>query len=225
MRQSETLGALAKALCAAQADLKPAVMGSTNPFLKSKYADLGAVIEAARPVMKANGLSVSQMVGGEPGTIAVETILMHESGEWLASSVSLPLADERGKSTAQVAGSIVTYLRRYALAAALGIHADEDTDGHAPAPAAPRKPAAARPAHEATPEPASPPAATETQRKRMHALLGELGITERDARLALASWSAKRTLTSTSELTGPETARFIDYLAHRATEAKEGPRE
>lgn len=223
MRQSETLGALAKALCAAQADLKPAVMGSTNPFLKSKYADLGAVIEAARPVMKANGLSVSQMVGGEPGTIAVETILMHESGEWLASSVSLPLADERGKSTAQVAGSIVTYLRRYALAAALGIHADEDTDGHAPAPAAPRKPAAALPAHEATPAPASPPEAsaaapmTAKTRGRLFALFTERNITDPATQRAGIARVIGRVIASRSELTEAEARRVIATL--------EAPRE
>ena len=55
---------------------------------------------------------------------------MHNSGEWLESTCWLELGDERGKSNAQVAGSIVTYLRRYSLASILGMYADEDGDGN-----------------------------------------------------------------------------------------------
>ena len=150
MNKSESIAALAAALSAAQAEMPAVPMNAVNPFLKNKYADLGAVIHTARPVLAKHGLSVSQMVSGDGLVISVTTVLMHSSGEWLASGVSLKIGEERGKSAAQVAGSIVTYLRRYAYAAALGMYADEDTDGSQPAPA----PKAAKPA------PADMPAVT-----------------------------------------------------------------
>ena len=130
MDKSETIASLAKALSLAQGEMKPAAMNATNPFLKSRYADLGSIIEAARPVMAKNGLTFSQLVYRDETGIGVETVLMHASGEWISSRLSVEVGDERGKSTAQVAGSVITYLRRYALAAILGIYADEDTDGN-----------------------------------------------------------------------------------------------
>jgi len=138
VNKSESIKSLAVALAKAQGEFKAVPMNSTNPFLKNRYADLGAVIEAAKPVMAANGLAVSQLVGGDGATIAVTTMLMHVSGEWIESTVAITTETEKGKSTAQVAGSIITYLRRYGLAAILGLYADEDADGHQPAP----KPAA-----------------------------------------------------------------------------------
>jgi hypothetical protein len=132
MEMSESIQNLATALAAAQFEIKPADLDAINPFLKNKYASLGSVIEAARPVLKAHGLSVSQFAEGSDGYVSVTTVLAHESGEWMRSTISLPLVDEKGKSGAQVAGSIITYLRRYALAAVLGMYADEDTDGNAP---------------------------------------------------------------------------------------------
>jgi hypothetical protein len=132
--KSESIAALAAALSKAQAALKPAPMNATNPFLKNRYADLGAVIEAAKPVLAANGLAVSQLVSGSGNEIAVTTVLMHSSGEYIETTISLPLGDEKGKSQAQVAGSVITYLRRYSLSSIIGIYADEDGDG-ASAPA------------------------------------------------------------------------------------------
>jgi hypothetical protein len=138
---SESISELAAALCAAQSEMTPAKFNATNPFLKNKYADLGSVIEASRPVLAKNGLAVSQLVGGEGTCISLDTILMHKSGQWLSSSVSLQVGDEKGKSSAQVAGSIISYLRRYSLASILGMYADEDGDGNQPPARQERKPA------------------------------------------------------------------------------------
>ena len=120
------------ALSKCQGELQAAKFNATNPFLKNKYADLGAVIDAARKPMTSNGLSVAQPVEIEGDTVGVTTILMHASGEWISSSAKMPMGEERGKSAAQVAGSIITYLRRYSLASILGIYADEDGDGNKP---------------------------------------------------------------------------------------------
>lgn len=131
MNKSEHIDQLAKALSAVQKQVKPVAFNSVNPFLKNKYADLGAVIEACKQALYDNGFAVTQLATNDGG-IGVETVLMHESGQWISSTISLPLGDEKGKSLAQVAGSIVTYLRRYALAAIVGLYADEDSDGNSP---------------------------------------------------------------------------------------------
>lgn len=128
---TETKAGLASAFCAAQAEMKAVGFDSTNPFLKNRYASLGAVIETSRPILAKHGLSVAQLPISEAGQIGVETVLLHKSGESLSSRFMLPMGEEKGKSQAQVAGSVITYVRRYALASVLGLYADEDTDGNA----------------------------------------------------------------------------------------------
>jgi hypothetical protein len=131
MNKSETIAKLAEALSRAQAEMPAAKFNSVNPFLKNKYADLGSIIDTAKPVLGKFGLAVTQLpINDGEGRVGVETVLTHASGEWLSTQFSLPLADEKGKSNAQVAGSIITYLRRYSLAAILGMYSDEDTDGN-----------------------------------------------------------------------------------------------
>jgi hypothetical protein len=134
MQKSEKIGELAKALSLAQGEMKAAIMGNTNPFFKSKYADLGAVITAVKSALAAHGLSYSQHVNsvmvGEDIRVVVETILMHESDQFLISELTMPLWEEKGKTLIQGMGSHITYLRRYALAAALGVYSDEDADGN-----------------------------------------------------------------------------------------------
>ena len=135
MNKSESIQNLAAALSKAQAEFPVIKFDSVNPFLKNSYASLGAVIAGSRPVLAKNGLAVTQLTFGEDGVVGVETMLLHSSGEWISDRVSMQVGEERGKSSAQVAGSIVTYLRRYSLASILGIYADEDGDGNKPAPA------------------------------------------------------------------------------------------
>ncbi len=130
MNKSESIQNLSAALSKAQAEMPAIKFDSKNPFLKNDYASLGAIIAGARPVIAKHGLSVSQLTFGEEGVAGVETVLMHTSGEWISSSISMPVGEEKGKSSAQVAGSIVTYLRRYSLASILGIYSDEDGDGN-----------------------------------------------------------------------------------------------
>lgn len=130
--KSDKLDLLATALSKAQAEMPAAPMSSINPFLKNHYADLAAVIKTAAPVLAKNGLAVSQQVVTESDRIGVTTTLLHASGQWIESTISLPLGDEKGKSVAQVAGSIITYLRRYSYGSIIGLVTDEDTDGNQP---------------------------------------------------------------------------------------------
>jgi hypothetical protein len=141
MIHSDNLNELATALAKAQGEFTPASMTATNPFLKNKYADLGAVISAAKASCAKNGLSVTQPASTDGDAVTVTTLLMHSSGQWISSEMTLPLGKESGRSIAQAAGSIITYLRRYSLSAMLGIYADEDTDGNE----AKAKPAQAQP--------------------------------------------------------------------------------
>lgn len=126
--KSDTIGQLAKALAAAQAELKPAELNSSNPFFNSRYADLGAIIEALKQPFAKNGLSYTQIVITEDDKIGLETLLMHASGEWISSTMFLPFT---GQNKAQAAGSVITYLRRYCLAAIAGVYAGDDDDGNA----------------------------------------------------------------------------------------------
>jgi hypothetical protein len=109
----------------------PAVgFDSKNPFLKNRYASLGAVIAAARPVLAKYGLAVVQLPVTLDGKIGVNTVLVHKSGEWLEETMVIEPVQEKGKSVAQMAGSVITYLRRYAFASTLALYADEDDDGN-----------------------------------------------------------------------------------------------
>lgn len=142
MNKSESIKELAAALSKAQAELPAVQFDAVNPFLKNKYASLGAIIAAARPVLAKNGLAIAQPTVSDGDQVGVTTILMHSSGEYIAETFTMPTGEERGKSSAQVAGSVITYLRRYGLASMLGMYADEDGDGnsHEPKPTQAAKP-------------------------------------------------------------------------------------
>ena len=131
--KSNDIGKLAQALAKAQAEMKGAIKDSNNPFFKSQYADLHSVIEASRPFLSKNGLSIAQipggitMVGTKTVVLSISTTLMHDSGQWLQSTATVPLDSP---VNAQKYGSALTYGRRYGLASMVGI-AQMDDDGNA----------------------------------------------------------------------------------------------
>ena len=140
---SPELDQLATALALAQGSMQGAVKDRTNPAFKSSYADLASTWDACRVALSSNGLAVSQHPGRlEDGSVTVTTMLLHKSGQHITSVCS---ALPRDASPASV-GSVVTYLRRYGLAAAVGV-SPEDDDGQAGSqPAAPYAPAQRVPA-------------------------------------------------------------------------------
>lgn len=91
-------------------------------FYTFKYADLSACVKAATPALKANGLSVCQLIS--EGKLV--TILSHKSGQWFKSELLLP----NQTSDYQAYGSAITYLKRYSYCAILGIVADTDDDAN-----------------------------------------------------------------------------------------------
>jgi len=132
MNQSENINELAAALAKAQGQIEGAKKDSANPFFKSTYADLASVWEACRKQLSDNGLSVIQCPEEAENGIAIETMLLHSSGQWKTGRYVIPVA----KNDAQAVGSAITYGRRYALAAMVGI-APEDDDGNAATKAKP----------------------------------------------------------------------------------------
>jgi hypothetical protein len=126
---------IATALAAAQINMGKALKQASNPHFRSKYADLGSVMDACLPALNAHGIAVIQPTGEDEIGRFVETRLIHgESGEQLSCRVPLIV----GKNDMQGYGSAVTYARRYGLMAMAGI-APEDDDGNAAAKAAPKQ--------------------------------------------------------------------------------------
>jgi len=127
MPQSESIKELATALSKVQGQLTFAKKDSANPFFKSTYADLESVWDSCREALAKNGLAVIQMPGNFfEGRMWLITRLVHSSGEWIEQEMSVPVT----KPDAQGAGSALTYMRRYALAAFVGI-VQADDDGNA----------------------------------------------------------------------------------------------
>jgi hypothetical protein len=125
---------IAAALARAQMNMGKALKQSANLAFRSKYADLGNVIDACLPALNEAGIALIQPTGEDAHGRFVETILIHgESGESLSCRVPLIVA----KNDMQGYGSAVTYARRYGLMAMAGI-APEDDDGNAAAKAAPK---------------------------------------------------------------------------------------
>ncbi len=124
---SATTVKLEAALAKAQASFRAAAKDSRNPHFNSQYADLASVWQACKESLTAAGIAVSQWLvdGGDP-RLHIVTRLACE-GEWMAAHWAMPV----GKQDAQGYGSAATYARRYALAAAVGVVADEDDDGTA----------------------------------------------------------------------------------------------
>ncbi|MBC5805660.1 MAG: ERF family protein [Candidatus Eremiobacter antarcticus] len=132
---SESTALISEALALAQAEMQNpkrdrtvTVRTKTGGTYSFPYATLGAIIECVRKPLTKNGLSFTQMLVAHEGGFRLCTRLMHASGEWIESVAPLLIGPEGGN---QAFGSALTYMRRYALTAALGLAADEDDDGNA----------------------------------------------------------------------------------------------
>lgn len=118
---------IAPAFIKAKKAFSPALKEKTNPAFRSKYADLGACLEAVNDAFLESGIAVYQETFDDATGVTVETVLLHESGEALrCGKLHIPAV----KQDAQGYGSALTYARRYSLLTACGI-APEDDDGNA----------------------------------------------------------------------------------------------
>lgn len=128
---SDTITKITPALIKAQGEFAPAVKAKVNPHFKSKYVPLDVVIDAIAEPLRNNGIAILQQTDIQDARTVLVTRLIHESGEWIAGRYPVhPVkADPQGE------GSALTYARRYALMALVGI-APEDDDGNAAVKAA-----------------------------------------------------------------------------------------
>jgi hypothetical protein len=140
IEQSNTIGALAGALAAAAPGLREARKDRGNTHLRSKYATLESFLEAVRDPLASQGVAITQGVSAEAGRVTVTTQLSHASGEWMRTSLTLPIPENKALTAVQAMGSTITYGRRYTLAAICGLGAEErdEDDGEAER-AAPRR--------------------------------------------------------------------------------------
>ncbi|WP_157900135.1 ERF family protein [Rhodoferax koreense] len=118
---------IAMAFVKAKREFGPALKDKTNPAFRSRYADLGACIDAVEDALLNNGIAMYQETSEDATGVTVETIFLHETGESLrCGKLHVPAA----KQDPQGYGSALTYSRRYSLMTACGI-APEDDDGNA----------------------------------------------------------------------------------------------
>lgn len=168
MEKSQSITKLATALKDFQAEVGNVPKDAVNPFFKSKYASLESVVETVKPILAKHGLSYAQFPSNVTtnGVIygsALTTILMHESGDWLEATTLLIAKDQ----TPQGQGSAITYMRRYALSAVLGIATEDDDDGNeASKPETTAKIVSRVEIKPATPKTTPPAVVTELQQKK-----------------------------------------------------------
>lgn len=128
MNKSESVTELSAALAKAQAGIANAAKEGTNPHFNHKYSTLKSVWSVCKTPLTDNGLSIVQSPEVENQTVKVTTTLLHKTGQWIESSITMPVK----KWDCQGIGSAITYARRYALAAMVGVAPDgDDDDGEA----------------------------------------------------------------------------------------------
>lgn len=168
MNSSPTIGKLAAALVAVQ-PLFPTVPKTKIGKIPLKsggsysytYADFADVMDAVKPILNGAGIAVLQLPNGN----AIETVLLHESGEWISGTLELVDCTDPQKQ-----GSAITYGRRYSLSAVLGIVTEDDDDGAAATHSAP---AASQQRPQASERPSEGPTAYAGARQTQSAPTGD----------------------------------------------------
>lgn len=202
---STSIGQIAGALAKAQGSMRHAIKDSDNSHFKSKYADLASVMTACREHLAENGIAVVQrpLATTDPGVL-LQTILLHDSGEWLADDgMYLPAS----KLDAHGYGSAMTYARRYGLASLVGVAQDDD-DGNAAATATTGQ------ARQSAPRAAAPAKLAKAQTDQLVAKLVEGGMTK-----ATATASAKTITPEQFDRAMAKAQKLIDEQAGTAAEA------
>lgn len=127
MNHSEQLNELSTALAKAQAAMDNPTFDSVNPHFKSKFASLGAVLQAILPPLNAEGLTLSQWPISNGEAAGCRTLLAHSSGQWIEQEFLIPV----DKHNAHGYASAVTYAKRIAAQSVAGVVGDTDDDANA----------------------------------------------------------------------------------------------
>jgi len=210
MNKSDTIAELAKALSSVQGKLEGATQDSTNPYFKSKYADLSSVWNACRKLLTENGLSVAQTCDEIEGRLIIETTLLHSSGEWISGRLALNPV----KNDPQGIGSAITYGRRYSLSAMVGI-CPEDDDAEA---GMGRKKQQSQPKSNTS---TSNNPASDAQIKAINTLLAKAGITESERHEKVSKiLNLKADLASFHDLSKTQASTVIEMLSAEKPKTK-----
>lgn len=234
MKMSEQINELAAALAKAQGQIKAALEDHTAKVASEKanysygYATLASVWDACRKPLADNGLSVSQSPETENMEVTVTTLLMHASGQWIESVLTF-----RAEAAApQKIGSAITYARRYALSAMVGVAPSDDDDGAAasgvPTTFEPRGKQTKTPptnSQKKTQAPAETAQATavETPQQVLSAALRGVGCTTPDQASKLVAFVTGGDFTSLPKEMTPEVAERVLVKLQDALSDHSGP--
>jgi hypothetical protein len=209
LARSEQTNELAVSLAKVQGSITHAVKDSENPFHKNKYADLASVWEACRKQLAENGLSIVQLPDGlEDGCLILDTTMLHTSGQWISSRIKMPLQ----KQDPQGYGSTLTYARRYALAAMVGVYQDDDdaNEGSMLKSQSKQQNKSTNTNIPTTPQkPNTPQLMSDIQRKKLFATATEKALSSDDMKKIIA-WKYK--VDSSTKLTTVQASYLIDNL-------------
>lgn len=227
MKTSESIVELAKAMAVFQGEVKQPTKDGNNPHFRSSYVTLDGVVAAVTETASKHGLSFMQFPINDGERIGVKTLVMHTSGEFIESEpvYSMPM-----KKDPQAAGSVITYLKRYSLAAIFGITSDVDDDGNqgsAPPPQYQQQQQqnnyssqGVRAVH--PPQQQDPNLRSDAQNKAIFAKVkgieGATGVDGNAVYLDAARAARVPETISTSQLTKAQAKAIIDALAQREQE-------
>lgn len=194
MEKSENIKELAKAIITFHSKVNKIKKDAKNPFFKSNYATLSNILESIEIPLTESGLAFTQFPDGENG---LTTMLIHaESGEFMQSTYNMkPVKDDP-----QGRGSAITYQRRYALAAILGLNIDDDDDANTATHGAKAPKAVTSYNHKAIEKDGKPLVTNEQFKKIIERIdAGEIGVYEKAVDLYSFELNQKRALDTAFE--------------------------
>lgn len=222
---SESHSAIFAAFAKAQGELSNIpkdVTYTAGPLRGKRYTSMAATLAAVRPVFAEHKLFVSQSLEGDgDGWLVVTTLIGHESGEWMRSTIKVSTTVGMSQKGVQAVGSAATYARRYALQAVLGIAPGDDDDGAAASQEPPRQDNCRQPpAPERTeaPKPTPPHESWADAAADFKALLEEYGI---DAK-HLVAYQKSRRQPAPHHMTQPVREQFSGWLQSQGADGKTG---
>lgn len=134
MKKSESIANIAKALSGLQSEIENPKKTEKNPHFGCSYAPLESVLDAGRPLLSKYGLSIIQNTPTKGKEVIINTIIMHESGEWIETCLKLPATakakEGKERFDSQSIGAAITYGRRYSLQPILFVNGEHDDDGN-----------------------------------------------------------------------------------------------
>lgn len=203
IEQSENINELMTALALAQSKMNNPHKNKTAQGVK--YADLSAIIDAAKPSLVECGLSIIQFPYNAEDRIGVSTQLSHKSGQWVRSHIEVSTNNSnRRANDVQQAGTVITYLRRYALSALLFMFAEDDTDGNYQKNDSPQK---------SSLPPQKPAAAPQINLGMVKTLMLKAGTTQED----VTKWCEAKGVKSLEEFSQEQLASLYNYLQKQTT--------